>query len=99
MSDHTPEEGRIVSLSPDTQEPSIEEQVQLLHSALRQCLGLLHCVILKETEEMGELEGEYETLRKNVRTRLEHLLHSTRVLVETDGTTVEITPDHQCTEV
>lgn len=98
LPDHTPEKGRIVSLSPDTQEPSIEEQVQLLHSALRQCLGLLHCLILKEEEEMGELEGEYETLRKNVRTRLEHLLHSTRVLVEADGTTVEITPDHQCNE-
>lgn len=99
MSDHTPGGGRIVSLSPDSEEPSVEEKVQLLHSALRQCLGLLHCIIQKEEEEWGELEGDYETLRKTVRTRLEHLLHSTKDLVETEDTTVEVTPDHQCTEV
>ncbi|KAM4612151.1 uncharacterized protein ACJ7VT_012742 [Polymixia lowei] len=98
LSDHTPEGGRIVSFSPDSEEPSTEEQVQLLHSALRQCLGLLHCLILKEEEEMGELEGEYETMRKTVRTRLVHLLHSTRVLLETEDTTVEVTPDDQCNE-
>ncbi|KAK9524711.1 hypothetical protein VZT92_017081 [Zoarces viviparus] len=97
-SDHTPDAGRIVSLSPDSEEPSTEQQVQLLHSALRQCLGLIHCVILKEEEEWGELEGDYETMRKNVRLRLEHLLSSTKVLVETENVTVEVTPDHQCNE-
>lgn len=98
LSDHTPDGGRIVSLSPDSEEPSAEEQVQLLHSALRQCLGLIHCVILKEEEEWGELEGDYETLRKNVRLRLEHLLLSTKGLVETEDMTLEVTPDHQCNE-
>uniref|UniRef100_A0A667YD67 Uncharacterized protein n=1 Tax=Myripristis murdjan TaxID=586833 RepID=A0A667YD67_9TELE len=98
LSDHTPQGGRIVSLTPDSEEPSTEEQVQLLHSALRQCLGLLHCLILREEEEMGELEGEYETMRKNVRARLQHLLHSTKVLLDTEDTTVEVTPDDQCKE-
>ncbi|KAM9335579.1 uncharacterized protein ABDE67_020574 [Symphorus nematophorus] len=96
--DHTPDSGRIVSLSHDSEGPSTEQQVQLLHSALRQCLGLLHCVILKEEEELGELEGDYETMRKNVRLRLEHLLLSTKHLGETEDTPLEVTPDHQCTE-
>lgn len=95
--DHTPDGTRIVSLSQDSEQPSTEEQVQLLHSALRQCLGLIHCVILKEEEEWGELEGEYETMRKNVRDRLEHLLRSTKDLVEDES--LEVTPDHQCNEV
>uniref|UniRef100_A0A3B4ZND6 Uncharacterized protein n=1 Tax=Stegastes partitus TaxID=144197 RepID=A0A3B4ZND6_9TELE len=98
LSDHTPEEGRIVSLSHNLETPNAEEQVQLLHSALRQCLGLLHCVILKEEENWGGLEGNYETMRKNVRTRLEHLLHSTKELVETKEVTLEVTPDHHCNE-
>lgn len=99
MPDHTPDSGRIVSMSPDSEEPSTEEQVQFLHSALRQCLGLLQCVIVKEEEEWGELEGDYETMRKKVRFRLEHLLNSTKALVEIEGTTLEVTPDHQCNEV
>ncbi|XP_056224485.1 ciliary neurotrophic factor [Seriola aureovittata] len=96
--DHTPDGRRIVSLSPDSEEPSTEEKVQLLHSALRRCLGLLHCVILKEVEEWGDLEGDYETMRKTVQVRLEHLLHSTKDLVETEDKTLEVTPDHQCNE-
>lgn len=77
----------------------MEQQVQLLHAALRQCLGLLHCVTVKEEEEWGELEGDYETMRKNVRVRLEHLLYSTKDLGETEDTTLEVTPDHKCNEV
>ncbi|CAB1418844.1 unnamed protein product [Pleuronectes platessa] len=96
--DHTPDSGRILSLSPDSEEPSSEETVQLLHAALRQCLGLLHCVILKEEEEWGELEGDYETMRTNVRARLEHLLHSTKSLAESESKPLEVTPDHQCNE-
>lgn len=93
--DHAPAGSRIVSLSSDSEEPSTEEQVQLLHAALRQCLGLLHGVILKEEEEWGKLEGDYETMRKDVRLRLEHLLHSVKVLVGTE----DVSPDTQCTEV
>ncbi|XP_041728679.1 uncharacterized protein LOC121559510 isoform X2 [Coregonus clupeaformis] len=73
----------------------LELYVRLLHSALRKCSGLLECLILREEEEMGELEGEYETARKSVRDRLGHLLHSTKVLLETDE---DVTPDHQCDE-
>ncbi|KAG7497224.1 hypothetical protein JOB18_033735 [Solea senegalensis] len=97
LMDHTPDSGRIVSLSPDSEEPSTEEKVQLLHSALRQCLGLLHCVIQKEEEEWGELECDYETMKKSVRVRLEHLLHSTKDLSKARN--LEVTPDHRCTEV
>ncbi|KAM4714107.1 uncharacterized protein FYW61_019179 [Anableps anableps] len=96
--DHAPDGKRMVSLSPEAEEPSTEEQVQLLHSALRQCLGLLHCVIQKEEEEWGKLEGAYETLKENVQTRLEHLLWSTRDLVGNKDGTLEVTPDHQCNE-
>lgn len=85
-----------MSLSLSSPDLSSDEQVQLLHSALRKCLGLLECLILREEEEMGELEGEYETLRKSVRDRLGHLLHSTKVLLETEE---DVTPDHQCNEV
>lgn len=98
LSNYTPDGKRIVSLSPDSEEPSTEEQVQLLHSALRQCLGLLHCVILKEEDEWGKVEGEYESMRTSVRARLEHLLCSTKGLVETDGANLEVTPDNQCNE-
>ncbi|CDQ88685.1 IL-6 subfamily member ciliary neurotrophic factor-like [Oncorhynchus mykiss] len=95
LSDHTPAGDRIVSLSLSSPDLSSDEQVQLLHSALRKCLGLLECLILREEEEMGELEGEYETVRKGVRDRLGHLLHSTKVLLETEE---DVTPDHQCNE-
>ncbi|XP_033839307.1 uncharacterized protein LOC117386107 isoform X2 [Periophthalmus magnuspinnatus] len=95
---YTPDGGRIVSLSAASEEPSTEEQVLVMHSALRQCLGLIHCVILKEEEEWGELEGDYESMRKNVHQRLEYLLHTTKALMETEETILEVTPDHQCTE-
>lgn len=95
LAGHTPDGVRIVSLSPDAE----GQQVQLLHSALRQCLGLLQCVIQKEEEEWGELEGEYENMRKTVRVRLEHLLFSTKDLVESEDGDLEVTPDHQCDEV
>uniref|UniRef100_A0A3Q1J2P3 Uncharacterized protein n=1 Tax=Anabas testudineus TaxID=64144 RepID=A0A3Q1J2P3_ANATE len=96
--DHTLDHGRLVSLSPNSEEPSTEEQVQLLHSALRKCLGLLQCVILKEEEEWGKLEDDYETMRDSVRFRIEGLLHTTKDLVEADGANMEVTPDHNCTE-
>uniref|UniRef100_A0A1A7Z487 Uncharacterized protein n=1 Tax=Iconisemion striatum TaxID=60296 RepID=A0A1A7Z487_9TELE len=96
--DHIPDGGRIVTLSLEKEEPSTEEQVQMLHSALRKCLGLLHCVIQKEEEEWGKLEGNYETMKENVQTRLEHLLYTTKDLVGTEDTTLEVTPDHPCNE-
>lgn len=95
--DFTPDGGRIVSLSADSGSSTVE-QVLLLHSALRQCLGLLHHVIAKEEEEWGELDGDYESMRKNVHQRLQYLLHTTKALMETDKTILEVTPDHQCTE-
>lgn len=95
--DYTPDSGRIVSLSA-SEEPSTDEQVLLLHSALRQCLGLLHCVIEREVEEWGELEGDYENMRKNVRQRLDYLLHTTKALMDTEDTILEVGPDHQCNE-
>ncbi|KAJ8383140.1 hypothetical protein SKAU_G00039180 [Synaphobranchus kaupii] len=58
------------------------ERVWLLHSALKQCLGLLEYVIGREEELEGEGDGEYESVRNSVRDRLGHLLHTTRVLLE-----------------
>ncbi|KAM8881696.1 uncharacterized protein ACB058_001852 isoform 2-T2 [Synchiropus picturatus] len=74
--DHTPDGGRMVSLSLGSEEPSAEEQ--------------------KEEEEWGELDGEYENLRKAVRLRLEYLLHSTKDLVESED--LPVSPDTRCTE-
>ncbi|KAM8881697.1 uncharacterized protein ACB058_001852 isoform 3-T3 [Synchiropus picturatus] len=73
--DHTPDGGRMVSLSLGSEEPSAEEQ---------------------EEEEWGELDGEYENLRKAVRLRLEYLLHSTKDLVESED--LPVSPDTRCTE-
>lgn len=96
--DFSPGGGRIVSLSGASEDPSTVEQVLQLHSALRKCLGLIHCVIAKEEEEWGALEGDYESVRKNVHRRLEYLLHTTKALMDTEETILEVTPDHQCTE-
>lgn len=96
--DFTPDGGRMVSLSAGSEDPSTVEQVLQMHSALRKCLGLIHCVIAKEEEEWGELEGDYESMRKNVHQRLQYLLHTTKALMETEETILDVTPDHQCTE-
>ncbi|KAK5848406.1 hypothetical protein PBY51_006023 [Eleginops maclovinus] len=99
LSSFSPGGGRMVSPSPvSLEEASGEQRVERLHAALRQCLGLLHCVLLKEEEEWGEQEEDYETLKKNVRVRLEHLLLCTRGLLEGPDTALEVTPDHQGTE-
>ncbi|CAL8376635.1 unnamed protein product [Gadus morhua 'NCC'] len=93
-----PEGGRIVSPSPDALDgggPGEGPGVGELHGALRQCLGLLHCLIQREEEELGELEGEYEAMRKSVRRRLEHLVLSTCGLLSGGA---EVGPDHSCTE-
>lgn len=99
MATYSPDEGRLVSLSHDGGEPSAEQRVRSLHQALRQCLGLIHCVILKEEEEWGATEGDYETTKKSVRVRLEYLLLTTKDLVETEDVTLEVTPDHRCNQV
>lgn len=96
--DYTPQGGRIVSLSSDSEQPSTEERVLLQHSALRQCLGMLHCVIVKEVEEWGEVEGDYESMRNTVSQRLEYLLHTTKALMEAEDKILEVTPDHQCNQ-
>ncbi|KAG7273422.1 hypothetical protein CRUP_023647 [Coryphaenoides rupestris] len=76
-----------------TMTPGVDERVGLVHAALRQCLGLLHCLILREEEEeMGE-EGEYEAMRRTVRRRLEHLLHSTRLLLPEGSGAEEVDGD------
>ncbi|XP_030194139.1 uncharacterized protein LOC115529506 [Gadus morhua] len=98
LEDLTPEGGRIVSPSPDALDgggPGEGPGVGELHGALRQCLGLLHCLIQREEEELGELEGEYEAMRKSVRRRLEHLVLSTCGLLSGGA---EVGPDHSCTE-
>uniref|UniRef100_A0A3P9PS53 Uncharacterized protein n=1 Tax=Poecilia reticulata TaxID=8081 RepID=A0A3P9PS53_POERE len=98
LSDQTPDGGRMVSLCSKAKESSTEEQVQLLHSALRQCLGMLHCVIQKEEEEWGRLDDNYETLKASVRERLKNLLHTTKDLLKSNNETLEVTPDHHCNE-
>ncbi|XP_051941601.1 ciliary neurotrophic factor-like [Hippocampus zosterae] len=98
LSEEPPKGSRMVSLSPSAEQPDPEEAVRRLHAALRQCLGLLHSAIARAEEEWGELEGDYETLRHTVRIRLEHLLHTTKNLLQTDDATLEVTPDIRCDE-
>ncbi|XP_077445061.1 uncharacterized protein LOC144065809 [Stigmatopora argus] len=93
LSERPPEVDRLVSLGAGDEEPDAEGRVRLLHAALRRCLGLLHCAIARAEEEWGELGGDYELLRRNVRVRLEHLLHSTKDLLETDDDKLEVSPD------
>ncbi|XP_077400844.1 ciliary neurotrophic factor-like isoform X2 [Vanacampus margaritifer] len=98
LSEQPTEGRRMVSLSPSLEEADPEEAVRRLHAALRQCLGLLHCAITRAEEEWGELEGDFETQRDTVRIRLEHLLHTTKHLLQTDDATLEVTPDIRCDE-
>lgn len=80
--------------------PSTAEQVGHVRSALRRCMELLECLIVREVEEMGEeLQGEYESLRKTVKDRLGHLLHSTGALLENGEGGCPPSPQMQCTEV
>ncbi len=49
---------------------------------------------------MGEeLQGEYESLRKTVKDRLGHLVHSTGALLENGEGGCPPSPPLQCTEV
>lgn len=83
LSHHVPGEKRLVTLGLCPEDLTTAEQVGHVHSALRRCVELLECLISREVEEMGEeLEGEYETLRKAVKDRLGHLVHSTGALLE-----------------
>lgn len=73
--------------------------------ALRRLLALLEQQIGWEEEEMGldgDGEGEYVEVRRAVKVRLGHLLHSTLVLLEvaedSQGSD-HLGPDHDCTQV
>ncbi|KAJ8416491.1 hypothetical protein AAFF_G00357790 [Aldrovandia affinis] len=98
-SEHSLEMDRIVSLCVSSPNLSTDERVWLLHSALRQCLGLLEYVIGREEELEGEGEGEYESVRNSVRDRLGHLLHTTRVLLKNEEETNVPAPDPDCNKV
>lgn len=79
---------------------STAEQVGHVRSALRRCMELLECLISREVEEMGEeLQGEFESLRKTVKDRLGHLVHSTGALLENGEGGCPPSPPLQCTEV
>lgn len=79
---------------------STAEQVGHVRSALRRCKELLECLISREVEEMGqELEGEFESLRKTVKDRLGHLVHSTGALLENGEGGCPPSPQIQCDEV
>ncbi|KAI4892320.1 hypothetical protein NFI96_003464 [Prochilodus magdalenae] len=98
-SQHVPEGGRLVTPDLCTDTPTSVDQVGQVRSALRRCLELLECVIGQEVEEMGrELEGEYETVRKTVRDRLGHLLHSTGILLENGDGACPPSPKFQCVQ-
>uniref|UniRef100_A0A673KJX3 Ciliary neurotrophic factor n=1 Tax=Sinocyclocheilus rhinocerous TaxID=307959 RepID=A0A673KJX3_9TELE len=99
LSQHAPGGERLVTLALCPEALSTGEQVGHVRSALRRCMGLLECLIVREVEEMGEeLEGEYESLRKTVRDRLGHLLHSTGALLEEGEGGCPPSPPLQCTE-
>ncbi|KAL4641485.1 hypothetical protein GN956_G10284 [Arapaima gigas] len=80
LAEHSPGSGRLVCISLSSDDLSTGDQVRLLHSALRKCLALLQGVMRRE-EELGGPGGEYESVRNSVRDRLEHLLHSTKLLM------------------
>ncbi|XP_036372872.1 ciliary neurotrophic factor, partial [Megalops cyprinoides] len=89
----SPEKGRIVPVAPSAPHLSASERVCLLHSALRQCLGLLERVIGWEEEQGADGEGEYQSVRNAVRDRLGHLLQSTKALLVDGEGMAALTPD------
>ncbi|KAK7171297.1 hypothetical protein R3I94_001289 [Phoxinus phoxinus] len=99
-SPHVPGGDRLVSLGPCPEPPTPGQQVGHVRSALRRCMELLECLIQREVEEMGEeLAGEYESLRKAVRDRLGHLVHSTGALLgDEEGGCPPPPPQIQCDE-
>ncbi|KAL2079121.1 hypothetical protein ACEWY4_024865 [Coilia grayii] len=89
-------------VSPESQ--STVERVWHHRCALRRLLALLEQQIGWEEEEMGldgDGEGEYVEVRRAVKVRLGHLLHSTLVLLEVaeggQGSD-HLGPDHDCTQ-
>ncbi|KPP63993.1 hypothetical protein Z043_117703 [Scleropages formosus] len=84
LAEHGPEGPNIVAVSLSLDDLSTYDKLRLLRSALRECLALLRSVMSRE-EELGYSDGgqgEYESMRNTVRDRLEHLLHSTELLLE-----------------
>ncbi|KAL1272131.1 hypothetical protein QQF64_031147 [Cirrhinus molitorella] len=99
LSHHVPDGERLVALGLCPEALTTAEQVGHVRSALRRCKELLECLITREVEEMGEeLEGEYESLRKTVKDRLGHLVHSTAALLENGEGGCPPSPPLQCTE-
>ncbi|KAL6466856.1 hypothetical protein MHYP_G00246600 [Metynnis hypsauchen] len=99
LSQHVPEGGRLVTTDLCTDTPTTVDQVGHVRSALQRCLELLECLIVREVEEMGgELEGEYETVRKMVKDRLGHLLHSTGALLENGEGVCPPSLEFQCVQ-
>lgn len=97
LSQHAPGDERLVTLALCPEALSTAEQVGHVRSALRRCMELLECLISREVEEMGEeLEGEYESLRKTVKDRLGHLVHSTAALLENGEGGCPPSPPLQC---
>ncbi|KAF4111716.1 hypothetical protein G5714_008747 [Onychostoma macrolepis] len=97
LSQHAPGSERLVTLALCPEALSTAEQVSHVRSALRRCMELLECLISREVEEMGEeLEGEYERLRKTVKDRLGHLVHSTGALLENGEGGCPPSPPLQC---
>lgn len=97
---HVPDGERLVSLALCPEALTTAEQVGHVRSALRRCTELLECLISREVEEMGEdMAGEYETLRKAVRDRLGHLVHSTGALLENSEGGCPPSPEMKCAEV
>lgn len=100
LSQHAPGGERLVTLALCPEALSTAEQVGHVRSALRRCMELLEFLISREVEEMGEeLEGEFESLRKTVKDRLGHLVHSTGALLENGEGGCPSSPPLQCIEV
>lgn len=88
------EDSSVVVVPLPCDNPSTDERVWILYSALGQCLEHLQKLISLE-EETGckdVAEEEYKYVRNNVHARLEHLLQSTRQFLVKD-------PDSGFTEV
>ncbi|KAA0723982.1 hypothetical protein E1301_Tti021453 [Triplophysa tibetana] len=99
LSHLVPDGRRLVSLVLCREALTTDEQVGHVRSALRRCTELLECLISREVEEMGEeMEGEYETLRKAVKDRLGHLVHSTGALLENSEGGCPPSPETKCAE-
>ncbi|TRY65514.1 hypothetical protein DNTS_021736 [Danionella cerebrum] len=95
----SPPGGRLVTLAQCSGTASTAGRLRVQRWALHHCLKLLERLVLSEEEDEEEEEEEsLEALRRTVRDRLSHLIHSTAELMRIMKDEVEEEPEGDCAQ-